>query len=152
MSKILWIGGTVAAALIARHFIELNQLNSKLQSDAKIGIESIGLTNVTLKIDVSLKNPTEGNITIKYPYVTLFYGSNVLGTSEVKNTDFPIPAYSQQMLPTIILPVSVLAAKTMLPDLLAGKPLTLKVVTYTTINGIFPYDKTDYISLTNGSK
>jgi hypothetical protein len=151
MSKLLWIGGTVAAALIARHFYELNQLNSKLQTNAVIGIQSIGLTDVTLKIDVTIKNPSSGTISIKYPYVTLFYGNTVLGTSEVKNTDFPIPAYSQQNLPTIILPVSTLSAKAMLPDLLAGKALTLKVVTYTTINGLIPYDKTDYISLTNGN-
>lgn len=156
MSKLILIGGAgIAGLLAARYFLNLNSLNNKLLTETKMSIGSIGLTSLTVKIDVTLKNPTAGTITIKYPYVQLAYNTAILGSSDVKDQNFTIPPYSQLVLPSINLTINLLSLQNLVPDwFTSDKDIVLKVSTITTVNGVIPYTRIDSIPLkqSNGSK
>jgi hypothetical protein len=156
MIKAILIGAAGIATLFGADYLyKLRRLDRELLVDTSLSLKSISLSSLSVGITVTLKNPTPGTMTIKYPFVQLYFNPTLLGSSEVKDQNFTIPAYSQQVLPEIILTVSTMPILSLVTKYLTTTmDITLMVKSTTTVNHILPYVKTDYLSLrqANGSK
>lgn len=95
----LVLGTAAGAGLIywfATELLPKKKVGDKLDTVTKVNIHSIKLNGVTLRIDVTLKNPTEGSLTIKQPYIKLLYGAKELGTSKIENKLVEIEPYKEK--------------------------------------------------------
>ena len=151
MNKIIWGGGAIAAGLGIAWYLRMNRLSSELETVTKVSIWKVELLGLQLRIDVLLKNPSGGSVTIKYPFVKMLSGTNVFASSEVKNEDFDIPAFSQKQLEPIYVTIGFLSLATSVPELLAeyrknGK-ITITVQTITTLNNLIAYTKSEDMNI-----
>lgn len=151
-SKWIWLGaGGLALAMGIPYLINLNRLSVELETVTKVSIYKVKLDGVELKIDVILKNPTNGSITIKYPFVKMMSEGKVFATSEVNDQDINLKEFSQTVLPAIFIKLSWINLATTLPSLLKklrnNEPVNIQVKTITTINGRIPYSKEDNIAI-----
>lgn len=141
--------GAGAAALIfgVPYLIKVKRLSDELETVTKLNIYKVSLTGIDLKIDVTLKNPSNGSITIKYPFVKLLYKDSTIASSQVTNQDIKIPEFGEIQLDPIMVNLGFITLATTVPALLkeyrAQGQLTLAIKTITTINNRLPYTKTD---------
>jgi hypothetical protein len=148
---LLW--GALGAAGLAggAYFLGLGRLSKELETVTKGLIHKVTLTGLTIRIDVTLKNPSAGTIKVKYPFVKLLYGESTLGSSEVKNKDFSIPQFGEVTLEPIYLTLGFLSlatsAASLLRDYRSSGKLTLTVRTVTTLNGNVPFSKSEEITI-----
>lgn len=147
----LWGALGIVGLAGSAYFLKLGRLSKELEVVTKGLIHKVTLTGLTLRIDVTLKNPSSGSINVKYPFVKLLYGENTLGSSEVKNKDFSIPQFGEVTLEPIYLTLGFLSMATSAAGLLknyrsSGK-ITLTVRTVTTLNGNVPFSKSEEITI-----
>lgn len=92
--------GTAAGAgllyWISKEILPKKKVGDKLDTVAKVNVHSIKMNGVTLRIDVTLKNPTEGSLTIKQPYIKLKHGTKDLGSSKIENKLIVIEPYKEK--------------------------------------------------------
>jgi hypothetical protein len=148
-----------AAGLTGAYFgvraLVLKRLNDEIQVISSVNINKLTFSSLELRIDLLLKNPTSGTVDVKYPFVKIYYDGSMLGSSEVKDKDFPLPKYSQMTVDPIYLPIPlpslISLAPKMLNDLQAGNSIALQVTAVTTLNNTVPYTRTDTITIKPGS-
>lgn len=138
----------------ASYLFKLNRLSNELESVTKMSIHSVTLDGIQLRIEVTLKNPSGGSITVKHPFVKLIYGAKTIASSEIKDVNITIPKFSEVNLEPVTIKLGFINLAVTVPALLKeyreqGK-LALTIKTITTINDSLPYTKTDEILL--GSK
>jgi nucleoside permease NupC len=153
-NKWIWLGaGGIALAIGVPYVINLNRLSVELETETKISIYKVKLDGIELKIEVILKNPTKGSITIKYPFVKMMSEGKAFATSEVRDQDITLEEFSQTVLPPIIVNLSWINLAITLPSLLKkirnNEPVTIQAKTITTINGNIPYSKEESIIIGN---
>lgn len=146
-------GGILGAVLAGRYLINLNRLNNELETVTKVIVNKVTLTGLELKVDVTLKNPSAGSLSVKYPFIKMQYGDSSFATSEVRNEDITLDKFSQVQLPPIFISVGFITLAANVPNAYAefrknGK-ITLTVKTISTINNTLPYTRTDNIVLSN---
>ena len=151
MNKLIVGGGAIAAAMGIAWYIRMHRLSSELETVTKVSIWKVELLGLELRIDVLLKNPSGGSVTIKYPFVKMSSGGKDLASSEVKDIDFDIPAFGQKQLDPIYITLGYFTLATSVPELLAqyrknGK-ITLTVQTITTLNNLLAYSKSEEIPI-----
>ena len=143
MNKLIVGGGAIAAAMGIAWYIRMHRLSSELETVTKVSIWKVELLGLELRIDVLLKNPSGGSVTIKYPFVKMSSGG--------KDIDFDIPAFGQKQLDPIYITLGYFTLATSVPELLAqyrknGK-ITLTVQTITTLNNLLAYSKSEEIPI-----
>jgi hypothetical protein len=150
--------GAGAAALLygASYLIKLNRLSNELETETKVKIHKVSLGGIELRIDVILKNPSDGSLTVKHPFVKMIYGGNTIASSQVKDTNIKIEKFTEVGLDPVMISIGFLSMATTAPALLkeyrdTGK-LNLIVKTVTTINDRLPYTKTDTVTLGGGKQ
>jgi hypothetical protein len=153
-SKWIWFGaGGLALAVGVPYLVNLNRLSVEIETVTKISIYKVKLDGVELKIEVTLKNPTKGSITIKFPFVKMMSEGKVFATSEVRDQDISLNAFSQVSVPPIFVNLSWMNLATTLPSILKkmrnNEPVSIQARTITTINGRIPYSKEDSVILKN---
>jgi hypothetical protein len=153
MKIINWLaGGAIAAGgYFGIRYLALKRLNDEIQVVISANINKVSLTSMELKIDILIKNPTSGTIDVKYPFVKVYYSGTLLGSSEVKDKDFPIPKYSQMQVDPIYLTINLMGFLSIVPkllnDLQKNAPVAIQVVTVTTLNNSIPYTRTNNITI-----
>ena len=141
--------GVGAIALVAggSYLLKVKRLSDELETVTKVNIYRISAGGIDLKIDVTLKNPSDGSITIKYPFVKLTHNESTIASSQVKNQDIRIEKFSEVLLDPIIVNVGFVTLAMTVPALLKEYrqqgQLTVVAKTFTTINNRLPYTKTD---------
>lgn len=143
--------GVVALGFGTAYILKMKRLSEELETTTTAMIHKVNLTGIELKVDVTIKNPTQGTMRIKLPFVKLLYKDKVFATSEVKNSDIEIPKFGQINIEPIFIRLGFISLASIAPDLLkeyrsSGK-LDLVVKTITTINDKVPYTKTDTIQV-----
>ncbi|MCU0336573.1 MAG: hypothetical protein MUF12_01820 [Sediminibacterium sp.] len=143
--------GVVALGFGTAFILKMKRLSEELETTTTAMIHKVNLTGIELKVEVTLKNPTQGTMRIKQPFVKLLYKDRVFATSEVKNSDIEIPKFGQINIEPIFIRLGFISLASIAPDLLKeyrsiGK-LDLVVKTITTINDKVPYTKTDTIQV-----
>lgn len=148
--------GAIGAMFGLNYLLKLNRLSNELESVTQANIHNVNLDGLTLRIDVTLKNPSGGTVRVKHPFVKLMHGANVIASSQVKDVNVTVTKFSEVNLEPIMVTIGFLKLATTVPELLkeyrATGKLTLTVKTITTINDSLPYTKTDLLTLGGGKE
>jgi len=153
--KHILIGAGIAALISGgAYLLNLSRLSRELQVVIKASLYKLSLSGAVIRINVTLKNPTSGKMTVKHPFVKIQYKGTTLASSDIKDTDYDLLKYSQKDLEPIDINLSFLTLATSAPALLKAYrtegTLPITIVTVTTIDNRIPYTKTETITL--GSK
>lgn len=153
---ILFGAGALAALFGASYLLKLNRLSNELESVTKVSIHKVSLDGIDLRIDVTLKNPSGGSVTVKHPFVKMIYGGVTVASSQIRDVNITVPRFSEVNLEPVMINIGFMSMATTVPGLLkeyrnTGK-LTITVKTITTINDSLPYTKTDTITLGGGKE
>jgi hypothetical protein len=142
------MGGTkliIASTIGAGILWALKYLSGKKNTGDKLDIQTIAHIlppkktdlAVKLRLDVLLKNPTEGALTIKQPYVKVQFNGKDVATSQIINKEIEISAYSAKALDPIILTVPATGLFTLgdglLKVLLKKEPAEITTLTTTSV-------------------
>jgi len=150
------VGTTIGAGIIwlISYLNGKKKVGDKLDSVTTVNVHSIKLTGLTLRIDIILKNPTEGTLTIKQPYVKLLFEKAVIGTSQLKDAAIEIPKYGVKALEAIYVTIPATGLLTLgnglFKLLMKKQPAKITTITVTNIKlgGKFiNYEKTDVTTL-----
>lgn len=130
------------------------KVGDKLDTKIKVMVHSIDLKGLTLRIDVTLINPTEGTLTIRQPYIKVLFNNKEVGTTELKDTKVEILPFTPKPLDPIYLTIPATGLFSLgdglLSLLIKKKPaqITTKIMTSIYIAGGFKnYEKTDVMNL-----
>ena len=100
-----------------------------------------------IRVDAKLKNPTDGTLKLKYPFVKLSFKDSTIGSSQVVNQDITIPSYGEANIEGIMINIPLTGIFSVAMDLLksiksgVGVKMGVKIITtiYTTFSS-FPYE------------
>lgn len=154
--KKIFIGTGIGAGVIGiiTYASKLKRTSAELESVASANVHSLKLDGLTIRIDVHLKNPTEGSLKIKFPFVKLIFQEKVIGTSKVINKDIKIPSHGQAKVTGIMVNIPATGLLSLgggIFGLLVKKqPAQVEVKTITTIDlgwKKIPYSKSDKSTL-----
>lgn len=152
----IFLGTTVGAGLIwlAAYLSGKKKTGDKLDTETKVNVHSVKLNGLTLRIDVILKNPTEGTLTIRQPYVRVLFDKKLIGTSTIKNTLIDIPGYGVKALDAIYLTIPATGLLTLgdglFKVLLKKQPAKITAITISSVKlgGKFvPYEKAELYNI-----
>ena len=152
LAKILTGTAIVGIAIAGWAYLKnLRTAGAELVVVPKATIHSLSWNGLTIRLDVLLKNPSNGSFSLIAPFIKLLYKDTTIGSSTPVNKEFRLPAHGELMIDKIMvqIPMSNVfsVAFALIKALTAGEAATLTVRTTTTINlGIIklPYeDKQD---------
>lgn len=145
------IGGLVWGI---NYLLGKKNVGDKLDTVTTAMVHSIKLNGLTLRIDVILKNPTQGTLTIKQPYVKVLFEKKVIGTSQIQDKVIEISKYGSKPIDPIYLTIPATGLLTLgdglLKLLVKKQPATITTITMTAIkvgNKFLSYEKPDVITL-----
>ena len=146
LTKILIGTGVV---LTGGYLIKMSRTSANLETEIKAIIHKFDLTGITIRVDAKIKNPTEGSLKIKYPFVKLAYKGETVGSSQVVNQDITIPKFGEANIQAIMIKIPLMGLLSAGLDLLtslksgAGVKIGITIITtiYTAISS-FPYEYT----------
>ncbi len=141
----------VAGLAGGAYLFNLNRLSAELEVVSKAAIHKVTLSGLTIRIDVTLKNPTGGSINVKYPFIKLLYSDATLGSSEVRDQNVDLAKFAEQTLDPIYINLPFMSLASSAPALLkeyrsTGK-FDLVIKTVTTLNNTIPFSKTQNITI-----
>ena len=144
LTKILLGTGVV---LTGGYLLKMSRTSANIETEIKAKIHSLKLSGIAIRVDAKLKNPTEGTLKLKYPFIKLAYKGDSIGSSQVINQDITIPSYGEANIDGIMINIPLTGIFSVAMDLLktlktgAGIKVMIKIVTtiYTTFNSI-PYE------------
>jgi len=146
LTKILIGTGVV---LTGGYLFKMSRTSANLETEIKAIIHKFDLTGITIRVDAKIKNPTEGSLKIKYPFVKLSYKGGTVGSSQVVNQDITIPKFGEANIEAIMIKIPLMDLLSAGLDLLtslksgAGVKIGITIITtiYTAISS-FPYEYT----------
>jgi len=146
LTKILIGTGVV---LTGGYLFKMSRTSANLETEIKAIIHKFDLTGITIRVDAKIKNPTEGSLKIKYPFVKLSYKGETVGSSQVVNQDITIPKFGEANIEAIMIKIPLMGLLSAGLDLLtslksgAGVKIGITIITtiYTAISS-FPYEYT----------
>ena len=146
LTKILIGTGVV---LTGGYLFKMSRTSANLETEIKAIIHKFDLTGITIRVDAKIKNPTEGSLKIKYPFVKLSYKGGTVGSSQVVNQDITIPKFGEANIEAIMIKIPLMGLLSAGLDLLtslksgAGVKIGITIITtiYTAISS-FPYEYT----------
>ena len=146
LTKILIGTGVV---LTGGYLFKMSRTSANLETEIKAIIHKFDLAGITIRVDAKIKNPTEGSLKIKYPFVKLSYKGDTVGSSQVVNQDITIPKFGEANIEAIMITIPLLGLLSAGVDLLTsiksatGVKIGITIITtiYTAISS-FPYEYT----------
>jgi hypothetical protein len=153
----LGIGATgVGIAGWATHYIlKMKRTNAEMEVVNTVRVHKVSFAGISFKVNTTIKNPTEGHLSIKQPFVKLLYKDATIGSSQVSGTDIEISSHAEKSLEPIMIQVPISGLFSLGADLLkavtgSGQSVKLNVRMITTIRiGLLkkPFDKTQEVTL-----
>ncbi|RYF81689.1 MAG: hypothetical protein EON98_12070 [Chitinophagaceae bacterium] len=155
LTKILATTVIGAGAIAGWSYLKnLKTAGAELEIVPKATIHSLSWNGLAIRLDVLLKNPTNGSFSLIAPFIKLLYKDTTIGSSTPVNKEFKLPAHGELMIDNILvqIPLSNVFSVvfTLIKALTAGETTTLTVRTITTINlGIIklPYENKQDITI-----
>lgn len=144
LTKILIGTGVVVTG---GYLLKMSRTSANIETEIKAKIHSLKLSGLTIRVDAKLKNPTDGTLKIKYPFVKLAYQNSTIGSSQVVNQNITIPSFGEANIEGVMINIPLTGIFSVAMDLLkslktgTGVKVMIKVVTtiYTTFSTI-PYE------------
>lgn len=150
MGKSTTLLGTAVVAGAGFYLYRLVRTGQKLQTQTSAKIHKINLTELVVKVNVTLKNPTSQSLKIRYPFVTLKHGKDTLGSSQVVDREVEIVKYGETTIMGITITVPLLSLASLGNEirraLLTRQPLAVDVEISTAI-GSLPITTTETIQI-----
>jgi hypothetical protein len=155
LTKILATTVIGAGAIAGWSYLKnLKNAGAELEIVPKATIHQLSWNGLTIRLDVLLKNPTNGSFSLIAPFIKLLYKDTTIGSSTPVNKEFKLPAHGELMIDNILvqIPLSNVFSVvfTLIKALTAGEAVTLTVRSTTTINlGIIklPYESKQDITI-----
>ena len=144
LTKILIGTGVV---ITGGYLLKMSRTSANIETEIKAKKHSLKLSGLTIRVDAKLKNPTDGTLKIKYPFVKLAYQNSTIGSSQVVNQNITIPSFGEANIEGVMINIPLTGIFSVAMDLLkslktgTGVKVMIKVVTtiYTTFSTI-PYE------------
>lgn len=141
----IFIGAGVV--LTGGYLLKLGMSSANIQTQTKANIHKFDLSGITIRVDAKIKNPTANTLKIKYPFITLSYKGEVIGSSQSINQDITIPKYGEANIQAIMISTPLTGLYSLSMDLLKsikeGTGIKISIKTITTIFtplSSFPYE------------
>lgn len=149
---LLLAGGGLLLAVGGYNLLNLSQLNKELQIEQITSIYRMTLTGITMRVDVTLKNPTPGQINVKTPFVTISFNGEPLGQSDnLSANNQLVPSYGQVQLDPIYITLRYLnlamTARNFWEAYMNKGRATIAIRALTRINDVFPVENTTTFEL-----
>lgn len=154
--KKILVGTTIGAGItgLALYLGRLKRTSAQLESVTTAKIHSLDLSGLTIRVDVKLKNPTNGSLKLKFPFVKVAYKDVTIGTSTVIDKDIILPKYGEANIEAIMINIPAIgllslggAIYSLLTD---KKAANILVTTISTIDlgwSKKPYEKAETITI-----
>ena len=145
------IGGGLIAGIV--YLFRLKRTSEELETETTVSVQKLDLKGLSLKMDITLKNPTRTGFKVKFPFVKVYYKNSLIGSSQVIDKDVEVPSFGQVWASNITIQIpstSLLSIGASLTNLLKGQNLDFTVKTVSTIDlGVAqkPYERTDDFTL-----
>jgi hypothetical protein len=138
MMKLL--AGTVAGGAAIgfyAYYRSLRRLQKNMEVVIKAAVQSVKTEGITIKIDALIKNPTDGEIRMRFPHIRLKFNGETAGSSQVINRDIFFKAYSESKIENILIFIPAyglaVAAVKAVKDVKEKKAVTITIETSSTI-------------------
>lgn len=162
-NKTLIVGGATAAVILTVvSASRLKRLAKEFVIEFAMRVKaSISPLSFQLLCDVLFKNPTDAQITVKHPTVSIFetqaavMANTPLATSEITGKSYFVERNSQKKFEPITFNVGLshaLVAFRLCKLYIAGKPVLLYIRAITTVNGAAPIEQVQKIELVKGKQ
>lgn len=130
------------------YLLRMSRTSANLETEVNSQILSLKLSGITLKVDAKIKNPTDGSMKIKFPFLKVIYKGETLGSSQVVNKDISIPAFGEANIGGMIINIPLSGVFSIGMELLqslktkGSVKVIVKVITtvYTTFSSL-PYEE-----------
>lgn len=96
----------------------LGRASGKIVTQVAARIFKIDIASLTIAIDATIKNPTNTEIKIRYPFIKIMHGDRVLASSTLKDELIAIKPYSETKITNIKIPLSYLYMAGLAPEVL----------------------------------
>ena len=97
-----WIAGGVATFFAGRYVWRLNKASNTIVTTTKFEVREVTLSGIEIKAKVRLQNPTNLNLSIKYPFINLTHKGGFIGSSVTRNEIIHIPRNGERAFDMII--------------------------------------------------
>lgn len=151
LTKILIGAGAVTGI---GFLLKLKRTSAEIQTVTTAKIHRLDLSGLTVRIDVQVKNPTKGSLSIKYPFVKVIYKDATIGTSQSINQDIKIPSFGEARIDGILINIPILGllsvGKDLYKSLKDNSGVKVNITVISTIElGLksLPYEKTQEVIL-----
>ena len=147
------IGGGLVAGTVS--LLAMSNTGKQLETVASGRIHKLTLTGVIVKIDIKLKNPTNGKLKLRFPFIKLSHGDSTIGSSKPLNTVIEIPQHGEAVAKDITIEIPYLSilfsGKDLIKEFKSGSAvkvlLTTKSAIVLALNKEIPYEKKEDIVL-----
>ena len=144
LTKILIGTGVV---LTGGYLYRMSRTTANLEMEVDSQFLSLKISGLTVRINAKIKNPTDGTLKIKYPFLKLIYKGETLGSSQAIDKDITIPKFGEVNIEGVIINIPLTGIFSIAMDLLKslktseGVKVSVKVITtiYTTFSTL-PYE------------
>jgi len=135
-------GGVLAAGLLARAAMNLQALNANLVIDTSLRIHRVSLAGLGIAADVTLKNPSNGTLSVSHPSVLMFSSEKnrdanaPFASSDPSGKTYQIPRQGIVRLDPIEILLPIAAAPGLVMAYLRGELFNIHVRKITRINNL----------------
>lgn len=144
LTKILIGTGVV---LTGGYLFRMSRTSANLEIEANSEIISLKVSGLKVRINAKIKNPTDGTLKIKYPFLKLIFKGETLGSSQAIDKDITIPKFGEVNIDGIIINIPLTGIFSIAMDLITALKtkqdvkVSVKVITtiYTTFSTL-PYE------------
>lgn len=149
-------GTVIGAGIIAgvAYVKGLKKMQAELEIIPAAKLHKLAWNDITVKVDVLLKNPTASSFSIIFPYVKMAWKGNSIGTSQAVSKKINIPANGEAVIDNILIDIPTLNLAgngvKIYKALQKGETITLTVKVMTRVDlgwKQFPYESTTDITL-----
>lgn len=136
--KLIW-GSAIGSALIGAGLWlrRMGRTSASLEVVPSLMLHKVDFTGVYIRVDVLLKNPENGKLTLNYPFVRLMYEGTSIGSSQAKKEDIVIAPLSETSIKSIMFHIPLLSLLTTSAKLITAikdkKPIQLDTEVITAI-------------------
>lgn len=103
----VWTGIAIGAVALAIFGLgKLAKTGASLVTEIKGRIHSLDFSQITFAIDAVIKNPTQSDLTVQYPFIKILYKEKLIASSILVNKTILINALDQTPPINIRIPVS----------------------------------------------
>ena len=144
LTKILIGAGVV---LTGGYLFKMSRVSASIETETAAKIHKFDLSGITIRVDAKIKNPTDGSLKIKYPFVKLSYKGDTIGSSQSIDQDITISKFGEANIEAIMINIPLTGIFSVAMDLLKalksgmGVKIGVKIMTtiYTPFSS-FPYE------------